>query len=73
MTINVIRTQWSTDINVGGINSSFIQDCVNYCEVYQEIKIWDKILTVLLDNLSATIDALYTKHSVPRRGHKCHM
>ena len=38
LTTNRIRTQWSTDINVGGINSSFIQDCVNSCEVCQKNK-----------------------------------
>jgi hypothetical protein len=70
-TTNGIRTQWSTDINVGGINSSFIQDCVNSCEVCQEKKMWDEVVTVPLEDLNASFDELCTKHIVLRRRYKC--
>ena len=70
-TTNGIRTQWSTDINVGGMNSLFIQDCVNSCEVCQEKEIWDKVVTVPLEDLNASLDALCTKHIVLRKRYKC--
>ncbi|KAG0571689.1 hypothetical protein KC19_VG034400, partial [Ceratodon purpureus] len=71
MTLNAIRTQWSTDIYVGGIQSSFIQHCMNSCEVCQEKKLWDEVVKVPLENLSATLDALCTKYIVLRRRVKC--
>ena len=66
LTTNVIYTQWNTDINMEGINSSFVQDCVNHCEVSQKRKIWDEVVTVLFENLSATLDVLCTQHIVLR-------
>ncbi|KAG0572651.1 hypothetical protein KC19_VG113700 [Ceratodon purpureus] len=73
MTLNAIRTQWSTDIYVGEIQSSFIQHCMNSCEVCQEKKLWDEVVKVPLENLSATLDALCTKYIVLRWRVKCHV
>lgn len=70
VTKNVICTQWSTDINVEGMNYSFIEDCVNSCEVCKKTKIWKKVVIILLENLSATLDSLCTKHIVLRRRYK---
>jgi hypothetical protein len=71
MTTNAIRSQWSTDSYVGGIQTSFIQNCMNSCDVCQEKKMWDEVVKVPLENLSATIDALCTKYIVLRRRLKC--
>lgn len=70
LTKDTIRTQWSTDLKVGGIHASFIQNCINSCEVCQEKKIWDEVVIVPLEDLSVTLDSICTKHIVLRRRFK---
>lgn len=73
MTTNVICTQWSTDSYVGGIQTSFIQNCMNSCDVCQENKLWNEVVKISLEYLSASIDALCTKYLVLKRSLKCHV
>jgi hypothetical protein len=69
-TINAIRTQWSTDIHVGGIHTSFIQNCLQFCQKCQGSKWWDQILTIPHEDLNTTLDALCLQHIVLRRRSK---
>lgn len=64
MTTNVIFTQWSTNSYVRGIQTSFIQNCMNSCDVWQENKMCDEVVKVSLEDLSATIDVLCTKYII---------
>lgn len=56
---------------MGGIQTAFIQNCMNSSDVCQENKMWYEVVKVPLEDLSATIDALCTKYIVLRRHWRC--
>lgn len=68
LTMNAIRIQWSTDINIRGIHAYFIPNCINFCIMCRDIKIWDEIITISQYILNVTIDTLYMKYII-LRGH----
>ena len=59
-----IRSQWSTDVWVGGIPKSFIENCLQSCQLCQGLKWWNEIVTIPQEDLNATLDALCVKHIV---------
>lgn len=67
-TMNVIRTQWSTDIHIEGIHAFFIHSCINFCVICWDVKIWDEIMTWCFQVI---LDTLCMKHIVFKRRYKC--
>lgn len=76
MTKETIRTEWSTNLKVGGIQNSLMQNCMLSCEVRQERNVWDEVMIVRVKNLNAlkdlhaTLESIYTEHIVLRRHFK---
>lgn len=70
LTMNAIRIQWSTDINIRGIHAYFIPNCINSCMMCRDVKIWDEIITIFQYILNVTIDTLYMKYIILRGQYK---
>jgi hypothetical protein len=63
-TFSALREKWSTDSKVGGILASFVESCLQSCQICKHAKFWDEVHQVPLEHLHVTLDAICTKHIV---------
>jgi hypothetical protein len=66
-TLVAIREDRSTDNRVGGIHTSYVENCFHSCDICKQTKFWDEVHKVPHQLLNATLDEICTKYVVLRK------
>jgi hypothetical protein len=66
-TLATIREDWTTDNRVGGIHTSYVENCFHSCDICKQAKLWDEVHKVPHQFLNATLDEICMKYVVLRR------
>ena len=63
----MIRKKWTTDIRVGGIQSSYVEKCLRSSVTCDNDKLWDEVHNISHHLLDVIFDQIYTKYMILRK------